>query len=140
MADIIEGGKFEDGRGMLIYFNEFDMKGVRRFYVISHPDTSIVRAWQGHKKEQKWFYVLKGSFKVVLVKPDNWENPSTDLNPDEFILKAEANHVLYIPGNYANGLKALEPESRIMVFSSFTVDESSKDNYRFRQDMWYDWE
>src|SRR6185312_517614 len=139
MAAIIEGGKFEDGRGMLIYFNEFDMKDVRRFYVISHPDTSIVRAWQGHKKEQKWFYVLKGSFKVVLVKPDNLENPSADLNPDEFILKAEANRVLYIPCNYANGLKALEPESRIMVFSSFTVDESSKDNYRFRQDMWYDW-
>jgi dTDP-4-dehydrorhamnose 3,5-epimerase-like enzyme len=137
---VIQGGQYEDARGKLIFFNDFDMKDVRRFYVISHPDTSIVRAWQGHKKEQKWIYVLNGSFKIVLVKPDNWENPSADLNNSEFFLKAEANRVLYIPGNYANGLKALEPESRIMVFSSFTVDESLKDNYRFRQDMWYDWD
>jgi hypothetical protein len=33
----------------------------------------------------------------------------------------------------------LEPESRIMVFSSFTVEESSKDNFRFDKGMWYDW-
>jgi dTDP-4-dehydrorhamnose 3,5-epimerase len=108
--------------------------------VIEHPDTSIVRAWQAHKKEQKWFYVIEGSFKIVLIKPDDWENPSLNLKPAEFILKAAANEVLYIPGNFANGLKALEPKSRIMVFSSFTVEESSKDNYRFDQKMWYDWE
>lgn len=135
----IQGGKYEDARGKLIFFNDFDMKDVRRFYVIEHPDTSIVRAWQGHKKEQKWFYVIKGSFKVVLVRPDNWENPSVELKPAEFILEAQANEVLYIPGNFANGIKALESESRIIVFSSFTVDESSKDNYRFEQNMWYNW-
>lgn len=136
---IIQGGQYEDVRGKLIFFNDFDMNEVKRFYVIEHPHTSIVRAWQGHKKEQKWFYVMKGSFKVVLVRPDNWENPSADLKANEFILRAEANQVLYIPGNFANGLKALEPESRMMVFSSFTVDESSKDNYRFDEHLWYSW-
>jgi dTDP-4-dehydrorhamnose 3,5-epimerase len=139
MSCIIQGGEHVDARGKLTFFNDFDMKDVRRFYLIEHPDTSIVRAWQGHKKEQKWFYVVKGSFKVVLVRPDNWENPSADLKPSEFILEAIANRVLYIPGNFANGLKALEPESRIMVFSSFTVEESSKDNYRFDEHLWYSW-
>jgi dTDP-4-dehydrorhamnose 3,5-epimerase-like enzyme len=138
-TNLIQGGEFNDARGKLIFFNDFDMKDVRRFYVIEHPDSSIIRAWQGHKKEEKWFYVMKGSFKVVLVKPDDWDNPSPDLEPAEFILKATANQVLYIPGNFANGLKALEPESRIMVFSSFTVEESSKDNFRFDKGMWYDW-
>jgi dTDP-4-dehydrorhamnose 3,5-epimerase len=137
---VIQGGNYEDARGKLIFFNDFDMKDVRRFYVIEHPDSSIVRAWQGHKKEEKWFYVIKGSFKVVLIKPDDWESPSADLKSKEFILKAEESQVLYIPGNFANGLKALEPESRMIVFSSFTVDESSKDNYRFDKGMWYDWE
>jgi dTDP-4-dehydrorhamnose 3,5-epimerase len=138
---VIQGGNYEDARGKLIFFNDFDMKDVRRFYVIEHPDSSIVRAWQGHKKEEKWFYVIKGSFKVVLIKPDHWESPSPDLKSKEFILKAEESQVLYIPGNFANGLKALEPESRMIVFSSLTVDESSKDNYRFDKGMWwYDWE
>jgi dTDP-4-dehydrorhamnose 3,5-epimerase len=49
MPEIIDGLEYEDARGRLIYFNDFDMKAVRRFYVIEHPDTSIVRAWQGHK-------------------------------------------------------------------------------------------
>jgi dTDP-4-dehydrorhamnose 3,5-epimerase-like enzyme len=136
---IIQGGNYVDARGKLIFFNDFDMKNVRRFYVIEHPDSSIIRAWQGHKKEEKWLYVMKGSFKVVLVKPDDWDNPSLDLEPTEFILRAKANQVLYIPGNFANGLKALEPESRIMVFSSFTVEESSRDNYRFDKEQWYEW-
>jgi len=136
---VIQGGQYEDARGKLIFFNDFDMKEVRRFYVIEHPDISLVRAWQGHKKEKKWFCVLKGSFKVVLIKPDDWNNPSEDLKAEEFTLKDESNKILYIPGNFANGLKALEPKSKIMIFSSFTIDESSKDNHRFDQKMWYDW-
>ena len=123
----------------MIFFNDFDMEAVKRFYVIEHPDIEIVRAWQGHQKEQKWFYVISGSFKVELVKPDNWENPSPDLKPEEYILKAEDNRVLHIPGGRANGFKALEPGSKMMVFSSFTVDESAQDNYRYDKTLWYNW-
>jgi dTDP-4-dehydrorhamnose 3,5-epimerase len=137
---IIQGAQFEDERGKVIFFNEFDMSGVRRFYLIEHPDTLVVRAWQGHKKEQKWFYAISGSFKVVLVQPDNWERPSPELKAEEFLLKAGDNTILHIPGNYANGFKALEPKSKIMVFSSFTVEESSNDNFRFDKNLWYNWE
>ena len=138
-AEIIGGNEFEDERGRLIFFNEFDMSPVKRFYVIEHPDIETVRAWQGHKKEEKWFYVISGGFKVELVQPDNWEKPSPGLKPEEYLLKAEDNRVLHIPGGWANGFKALEPGSKMMVFSSFTVDESSNDNFRFDKSMWYDW-
>ena len=50
---IIKGGEFQDERGKLIYFNDFDLTIVKRFYIIEHPDTEIVRAWQGHKKRRK---------------------------------------------------------------------------------------
>lgn len=140
MSQIIQGGTHEDKRGKLIFFNDFDMKEVKRFYIIEHPDSSIVRAWQGHKIEQKWFYVMSGSFKVLLVQPDNWERPSNDLAIEEHELKASGPQVLHIPGGYANGFKALEPESKMMVFSSFTVDESSGDNYRFEKEKWYNWQ
>ncbi len=136
---IIEGGKYEDVRGKLIFFNDFDMRGVKRFYVIEHPDEQVVRAWQGHQKEEKWFYVIDGSSKMVLVKPDNWQNPSGELKTEEFLLESRQQQVLYVPGGYANGFKALQPKSRIIVFSSFTVEESANDNFRFNKDQWYNW-
>jgi dTDP-4-dehydrorhamnose 3,5-epimerase len=137
--DVIQGGEFEDARGRLIYFNDFHMKEVRRFYVIEHPDTSIVRAWQGHKVEQKWFYVIQGRFKIVLVEPDEWEDPSDNLTAQQFTLSSNDPKVLHVPGNFANGFKALEANSKIMVFSSLTVEESSNDNYRFDKNKWHDW-
>ena len=140
MSLIIQGGTHQDERGRLIFFNEFDMSTVKRFYVIEHTAIETVRAWQGHKKEEKWFYVISGGFKVVLVQPDDWENPSQDLKPEEYVLKAEDNRVLYIPGGRANGFKALSPGSKMIVFSSFTVAESANDNYRFDKKMWCAWE
>jgi len=138
-AVLIQGGEFADRRGKLIHFNDFDMTEVKRFYLIEHPYTSIVRAWQGHRVEQKWFYVIQGRFKIVLIEPDNWEGPSDDLTPYEFTLASNDPKVLQVPGNFANGFKALEANSKIMVFSSFTVEESANDNYRFDKDKWYDW-
>ena len=138
-STIIQGGKHEDARGKLIFFNDFDMAAVKRFYVIQHPDMEIVRAWQGHKQEQKWFYVIEGAFKLVLVQPDNWMDPSDSLQTEEFILQTERNEILHVPGGLANGFKALIPKSRIMVFSSFTVEESGNDNFRFDANKWYDW-
>lgn len=136
---IIQGGDHEDERGKIIFCNEFDLSEVKRFYLIEHPNTDIVRAWQGHQREQKWLFVVEGAFKIVLVQPDNWTNPSKTLSTEEFILHSSDLKVLHVPGNYANGFKALEPKSKMMVFSSFTVEESSEDNFRFDKDFWYDW-
>ena len=136
---IINGGQFSDERGKLSFFNDFDMTTVRRFYVIEHPDTIFVRAWQAHKIEQKWFCVIAGSFKVVLVKPDNWETPTHYLLQQEFILSSQKSQVLYIPGGFANGFKALEKNSKLMIFSDFTISEAGKDDFRFDKKLWYNW-
>lgn len=138
-SKIITGGTHTDDRGTLTFFNDFDMKRVRRFYQIDHPDTSIVRAWQGHQIEQKWFYVTRGSFQVILVQPDNWENPSPDLGYEEFLLKCDEKQVLHIAGGQANGFRALEPHSRLMVFSNFSMKEAGTDDFRFDKSLWYNW-
>lgn len=137
---LIQGGQHTDERGTLSFFNDFDMAHVRRFYVIEHQDITVVRAWQAHKKEQKWFYVAAGSFKVVLVKPDDWEKPSEKLLTQEFILKFGIDQVLHIPGGYANGFKALEVDSKLIVFSDFAITDAGKDDFRFDKALWYDWE
>ena len=136
---IIQGGSYRDERGMLSFFNEFDLLPVRRFYVIEHPDVSVIRAWQAHKIEQKWFYVIAGSFKVVIVKPEEWLGSSEKLNPQEFILKSGDNRLLHIPGGFANGFKALAPGSQLMVFSDFPISKAGSDDFRFDKSLWYDW-
>ena len=134
---VINGGRHEDNRGKLIYFNLLDIKSVKRFYSIHIFDTETIRAWQGHKKESKWFYVTAGTFKIVLVKIDDWINPSGNLNTKEFILNINDDKVLIVPGGFATGLKALEKESKLMVFSDFTLEESLNDNFRFDKNLWH---
>jgi dTDP-4-dehydrorhamnose 3,5-epimerase len=136
---LIQSGKHTDQRGTLSFFNELDISEVKRMYFIEHPDISVVRAWQGHKKEQKWFFVTQGSFKLVLLQPDNWENPSSDLAVREFVLSSIQPTVLHVPGGYLNGFRALEANSKMLVFSDATVEESKADDYRFDKDKWYDW-
>jgi len=57
----------------------------------------------------------------------------------EFILKSGINPVLHIPGGYANGFKALEAHSKLMVFSDFSIADAGKDDFRFDKTLWYDW-
>ena len=119
---ILQGDSYEDSRGVLKYNNDFNMGFVKRFYVIEHPDISIIRAWQAHKKENKWFMVLSGSFKLVFVQPDNWTQPSEYLPYNEYLLKEKNNEIIHVPSGFANGFKALEPNSKLMVFSDASVE------------------
>lgn len=112
------------------------MTGIKRFYIIEHPDTDIIRAWQGHRHEQKWFHVIAGAFKMAIIQPDNWKQPSNILKPEVFILSATHPAVLQVPGGHATGFHALEKNSKMIIFSNATVEESRKDDYRFDESMW----
>lgn len=137
--ELIKGGTYVDVRGSLRYINDFKFTDVKRFYLISHNDISIVRAWQAHKTEHKYFYVVKGAFLLAAVAIDDWQSPSKTLSPSFYTLSDQESLMLSIPGGYANGLKALLPDSTIMVFSSHTVEESSLDRWSFDKDLWVDW-
>ncbi len=137
--ELITGGVHTDGRGQLKFVNDFTFQDVKRFYCITHPNTEIVRAWQGHRIEKKAFYVLSGSFLICTVEIDNWSTPSPDLPVLEFKLTGTESQVLVLPAGYANGFRALDNDSQIMVFSSLDIDESQQDDYRFPQENWYTW-
>lgn len=135
----LEGTVFSDYRGTLTHCNDFDLTDVTRFYYITHSDTSIVRAWHGHQRERKWFYVVRGSFTGAFVRVDDWENPSPDLVPEVFTLSASAPGVLCVPAGYANGFKAVEPNSVLLVFSDRRMPEALDDSWRYDPEMWLDW-
>lgn len=127
-----------DGRGELLFCNEFDMTDIKRFYIINSKPR-IVRAWQGHKYEEKHIKVLKGSFVISLVKLDDFENPSLDLEPIVFRLNSEDKVVIKIPSGYANGIMACEKDSSILIYSNKHLSESLKDDFRFEKDLWLNW-
>lgn len=138
--ELLQGRNHTDYRGELLYNNEFDLSSVKRMYIIKHPDRSVVRAWQGHQQEHKYFKCIKGSFVVAWKKIDDFENPD-DQNKAEFkILSMDKNEVLSIPPGYANGLKAVENDSEIMVFSDRNLEEAADDQYKFDKNLWLDWD
>lgn len=136
---IIKGGTFSDERGQIRFVNDFHFSDVKRFYFIKHPDTSFIRAWQGHQFEKKYFYPINGSFVVAWVKIDDFENPSKNLTPEYKIISASSSEIISIPKGYANGLKALEPDSEILVFSDMSLEESLNEKIRFPANWWMDW-
>ena len=132
----IQGKLFSDERGTIRFVNDFNFEGIKRFYTITHPDTSTIRAWQGHKIESKHFFVPVGKFLISWVEIDNWENPAKDLKVNKQILSAENPQILIIPPGCANGFKALQPDSQLISFSNLTIEESKNDDYRFPSDYW----
>ena len=133
---LISGNSFTDARGTLQFVNDFHFEGIKRFYTITHPDTSVIRAWQGHKIETKHFFVTNGSFLICWVEIDNWGNPGKDLTVNRQIMSADEPLILIIPAGNANGFKALEPGSQLIIFSDLTMEEAKDDNYRFEKDYW----
>ncbi|NLF43822.1 MAG: hypothetical protein GX587_14100 [Bacteroidales bacterium] len=133
---IISGNKHEDKRGTVRFINDFQFEGVKRFYSINHSSTEIIRAWQGHKVETKWFFVAKGSFLFNWIKLDNWETPSRELVIQSKLLADSKSEILMIEGGHVTGLKATKPDSVLIVFSDKTLEESKEDDYRFHLDYW----
>lgn len=136
---IIKGGFFSDERGQMRFVNDFRFGDVKRFYCIKHSNINTIRAWQGHRCEKKYFYPISGSFVLAWVKIDDFENPSDDLTPEYYVLSAKKSEIVSVPKGYANGLKALEPFSEIMVFSDTYLEDGANDNIRFPADKWLDW-
>lgn len=137
--NLITGGIHQDDRGKITFVNDFDLQEVRRFYHIHHKDTEVIRAWQGHRIEAKWFHCTKGAFEVKVILVDDWENPSKDLTIQSIELSAEKSTVLYIPGGHVNGFRALKKESSLLVFSDKSLEKSKEDDYRFDKNYWHNW-
>lgn len=113
----MQGGSHIDDRGRIAFVNNFDFEGVRQFYTIHHHDTSIVRAWQGHIQEAKYYYPVKGIWLIKWVKLDFTISESS-WKTEYIVLKAEENRMLFLPPGYANGFKALEKDA---IITGFTV-------------------
>ena len=130
---LFKGERYEDQRGRLYFNNNFDSSIVKRIYFIENINVNFIRAWQGHKIEKRWFNAVKGSFKIQLLKIDDWIRPSKNLNKEEFILTSKTLDVFYIPKGYVSSIQALQLKSKLLVMSDYLLGEI-KDEYRYDLD------
>nr|WP_292963295.1 MULTISPECIES: sugar epimerase [unclassified Allomuricauda] len=116
------------------------MGEIIRFYEIAPANQDIIRAWQGHRYEKKWFYCLSGSFVVNIIEINDFNSPSKNLIPVRMELDSSNPKMLAVPGGFVTGIKATSNNARLQVFSNATLDESKKDDFRFPVDYWSaDW-
>ena len=130
-----------DDRGEIVHCNNFNFQKfkIKRFYKIFNNRINFIRAWHGHKKENKYILILKGSLKVSVVKINNWKNPSKKTKLKNYYLNEKKPQILFIPGGHAHGTQNLEKNTTFMVFSDFDIKETLKDDYRFEYNYWGDW-
>ena len=136
---IIDGGLAVDDRGQVSFVNNFDFKGVKRFYLVSNHKVGYVRAWHAHKKESKYVMVVRGAAVVGTVAIDNWEKPSKAANAQRHVLSEKSPKLLYIPAGYANGLMSLTKDAQLIIFSTATLAESRNDDFRYDSRHWDIW-
>ncbi len=132
---ILNGDIAVDDRGSLRFINEFDFKDVKRFYQVENHDDDTVRAFHGHMKEAKYVYVASGSIILCLAKLNANKKLDKNTKVEKLVLSAAKPKIVYVPSGYANGFKALEENTKIIFFSTTTLQESLGDDYRFPYDF-----
>ena len=133
---IIDGEFAVDDRGQLTFCNSFDFKGVKRFYMVENFSTSVVRAFHGHLKEAKFVFAVSGSAIAAAVKLDDPAKPSKQSKVHRYVLSSKKPALLRIPAGFANGFRFLEKNTKLMIFSTASLEESKGDDVRFPHDYW----
>ena len=132
LTKLINGGVSVDDRGSVRFVNDFNFEGVKRFYQVENHSRGFIRAWHGHKKEGKYVYVVSGSALIGVVNMENEEI-------SKFVLSSQTPKVLWIPPGHFNGFKSLEENTKILFFSTSTLEESLGDDIREDHDKWNIW-
>lgn len=134
------GDTFIDQRGFTSFNNQFDLKIFRRCYIVESFTKGQIRAWHGHKHEVKAVLVLQGAIRFCTVKITDFNNPKPDTEIKSFYLTSRKNEIVVVPGGHVNGFQALTDNTKIIFFSSATLEESHTDDFRFNFDFWNPWE
>lgn len=137
---LYKGGLAVDDRGAVSFVNDFNFQDVKRFYVVENHKQGFVRAWHAHKKESKYVMVVKGSALIGAVKINDWVNPSREQKVNRYVLSEKNPSVLYIPAGYANGFMSLSEDTKIIFFSTSSLNDSLGDDIRYDAHYWDPWQ
>lgn len=127
-----QGTVFTDDRGYFVPFLDNKEIVVKRIYSVVNPTCGIVRGFHFHKKEWKYFTIVRGSAKFVALDPKKPKEKFTFVSSERFPT------IISIPPGYANGWVSLEDNTILLCASTATTKESLKDDKRFDPHKWGD--
>jgi dTDP-4-dehydrorhamnose 3,5-epimerase-like enzyme len=136
---LLRGGLSVDDRGELGFVNDFCFEGVKRFYTVANHRAGFVRAWHGHRKEAKYVTVVQGAALIGAAPLGDASHPSRETPVKRYILSANQPSVLFIPPGYFNGFMSLTIDTKLMFFSTATLEESLDDDIRLEAHFWNIW-
>jgi dTDP-4-dehydrorhamnose 3,5-epimerase-like enzyme len=131
---LMEGKVAADDRGTVKFVNDFNFEGVKRFYMVENHRRGFIRAWHGHKFEGKYVFVPTGAALIGVVEMGE------EKEAQKFVLCEEVPKVLWIPPGNFNGAMTLRENTKIIYFSTATLEETKGDDVRFEYDHWNIWE
>jgi hypothetical protein len=120
---LIPGGFHSDQRGCVTYNNDINFYGIKRIYTIENNNINFKRGWQGHKIEQRWFVVMKGSFEIEVLDIKYFEENIFEMLPIKYLLKSEKMDLLHVPPGYVTSIRCLEIDSKLLLMSDFLTGE-----------------
>lgn len=104
----------------------------KRAYAVYNYGIGTIRGFHFHEKEWKYFFIVNGAAKFVVLDPDH---------PDDrhvFVLSARNPGVVVVPPLFANGWMSLESQTILLCLSSATQEESIADDKRYDPFTWGD--
>lgn len=132
------GDKRSDERGSVAFVNEFNFKGVKRYYHVRNQSPKIIRGFHGHFKEAKYVYVSRGRALLAFVRLTDPKHPSKSEPVTRVMLSEETPAIQYIPPGYANGVRVFTKDTDVLFFSTLDLNDSMKDDFRFPADYFGD--
>ena len=126
---IIQRGLFGDDRGFVYSaLDNMDDLGIKRVYIVENLSAGQVRAWHGHKNADTYMHVIDGVAKLAAM------NMEDNMNIKTMTLSSRNPQVLFIPGGWYNGAVSLTSNTKILVFSTLTLEEVKNDDFRLAWD------
>lgn len=104
---------------------------------ISTENQEELRNWHGHPEEEKIILCLSGLVRVLMVKPDNWQDPNLNLEVTEQVLKAGHSDKLLIPAGYVTAIQQISDDSLVLELSTITKEEFEKNGKVYPKEWWY---
>ena len=108
-------------------------------YTIHQLSTKVIRACKRHLLETKYFKCIKDEFIVTWKGLANNFPQISDKDAEFKILNDNCNQIIKILNVYADGVKAREKNSSILVFSDFELNESLNNEIRFDKNLCLLW-
>jgi len=116
---------FVDDRGYVYgAFDNMDRSGIKRTYVVENHDSGFVRAWHGHKKAHTYMHVISGAAKLAAAPIEG------DGGLVVVTASSRSPSIFSVPPGYYNGSMSLEPGTKILVYSTITLEECHSDDFR----------